>query len=92
MKRIIISSEFLTKQKDLYNENDISDMLLDIRSSEENKERFIKLIDSFASGEDASVLRVAANLDDFFAEDFYKYDSDVSERFIRTYERFRGWR
>lgn len=92
MKRVITSSEFLTKQKDLYNEDDISDMLLDIRSSEENRNRFIDLTDDFASGEDGRVLRRAASDDDFFVEDFYRYDSAVSDKFIMTYEKFRGWR
>lgn len=79
----------MLEQKRMYSYEDMDIMLCEIRENYTTKEKYLDLVDKYAKGHDAIILNRAVG--DFVAEDFMRYDSDVSEQFIYIYKKFRGW-
>lgn len=67
----------------MYTNNDVQIFLQEARK---NKEKVLAELPKYAKGRDANVISRAIQNNDFVAEDFDRYDSDVCERFILLLE------
>ena len=69
----------------LYTEDDIWDIILQIRNDEDLKDDIFSILDEMCSTADAG--RIKRIIKSGFPDDFYKYDSYLSEEFIRAFLR-----
>lgn len=81
----LINVRPLFEKKEMYNEDDIDNML---KVAREHKTELEPYIIRNSSKKDKEVLLQAINEPDFFAESFTACDSDICEQFLAIMERF----